>query len=153
MERNKTTILMGASQGIGATVVRGYNAIGNALSLSSESLTPSRKLAPIEGHIGLAKTAEKISQAGSEKSATECSHAWAGLTCPECDEQSYLKVLVAELLYRNQVLRFDLIQAREEFERVEFVGPDRHVDVRQPTGEGRSNDYLCRGSECEAGCW
>ena len=34
--------------------------------------------------------------------ATEHSHLWAGLACPKCEERSYLRILVAELLYRNQ---------------------------------------------------
>jgi NAD(P)-dependent dehydrogenase (short-subunit alcohol dehydrogenase family) len=123
MGNNKTTIVMGASQGIGAAVLRafpdrGYNAVGSARSLSSESLTPSRRLALVEGDIGLATTAEKIAQTASKRSAAECSHSWTGWSCPECEERSYLKVLVAELLYRNQVLRFDLIQAREHIEHV-----------------------------------
>ena len=60
--------------------------------------------------------------------ATECSHSWAGLSCPECEERSYLKMLVAELLYRNQVLRFDLIEARDQVERIQRGGSDRRGD-------------------------
>jgi hypothetical protein len=55
-------------------------------------------------------------------SATERSHSWTGLSCPECEERSYLKTLVAELLYRNQALRFDLIEAQD---RIERAGSDR----------------------------
>ena len=57
-------------------------------------------------------------------SAAEHSHSWSGLSCPECEERSYLRMLVAELLYRNQVLRFDLIEARDQVERID-----------DPTGE------------------
>jgi type II secretory ATPase GspE/PulE/Tfp pilus assembly ATPase PilB-like protein len=49
----------------------------------------------------------------------EQSHTYTGRSCPECEEQSDLKMLVAELLYRNQVLRFDLIEARDQVERFE----------------------------------
>jgi len=72
MASTKTTIVTGASQGIGAAVVRaflerGYNVVGNARSFSSESFTPSPKLALVEGDIGLATTAEKIAQIAMEK--------------------------------------------------------------------------------------
>ena len=72
MASTKTTIVTGASQGIGAAVVRaflerGYNVVGNARSFSSESFTPSPKLALVEGDIGLATTAEKIAQTAMEK--------------------------------------------------------------------------------------
>jgi hypothetical protein len=62
-----------------------------------------------------------------EPSDTERSHSWTGLSCPECEERSYLRMLVAELLYRNQVLRFDLMEAQE---RIERVGSDRRADDR-----------------------
>jgi hypothetical protein len=61
-------------------------------------------------------------KAAMKPSATERSHSWTGLSCPECEERSYLRTLVAELLYRNQVLRFDLIEARDQAERIERVG-------------------------------
>jgi Alcohol dehydrogenase GroES-like domain len=63
-------------------------------------------------------------------SATERPQPWTGLSCPECEERSYLRVLVAELLYRNQVLRSDLIEARDQVERIERVGFDRRGDDR-----------------------
>jgi hypothetical protein len=50
---------------------------------------------------------------------------WTGLSCPECEERSYLRTLVAELLYRNQVLRFDLMEARNRVEQIERAGHDR----------------------------
>jgi NAD(P)-dependent dehydrogenase (short-subunit alcohol dehydrogenase family) len=64
-----------------------------------------------------------------DRGYNECSHSWAGLSCPECEERSYLKMLVAELLYRNQVLRFDLIEARDQVERIHRVGSDRRGDA------------------------
>jgi hypothetical protein len=64
-------------------------------------------------------------KAAMKPSATEGSHSWTGLSCPECEERSYLRTLVAELLYRNQVLRFDLIEARDQAERIERVGSGR----------------------------
>jgi hypothetical protein len=171
MANEKTTIVAGASQGIGAAVVRAfldrdYNVVGNARSFSGASFAPSPNLALVEVDIGLPTTAEKITQPAIGKnvsisgqlrterhrppqepdvlrgeemwpamnrhnkpamkpSLTECSHTWTGLSCPECEERSYLKVLVAELLYRNQVLRFDLIEARDQVGRMERVGADR----------------------------
>jgi hypothetical protein len=39
--------------------------------------------------------------------------------CALCAEQIHLKTLVAELLYKNQVLRFDLQDAQERLARAE----------------------------------
>ena len=71
MASTKTAIVTGASQGIGAAVVRafldrGYNVVGNARSFSSASFTPSPNLALVEGNIGLATTAQKIAQTAIE---------------------------------------------------------------------------------------
>jgi NAD(P)-dependent dehydrogenase (short-subunit alcohol dehydrogenase family) len=72
MTSGKTVIVTGASQGIGAAVVRafmdrGYNVVGNARRFSAESFAPSENLAIVEGDIGLPATAEKIAQAAIEK--------------------------------------------------------------------------------------
>ena len=72
MTSKKTAIVTGASQGIGAAVVRafldrGYNVVGNARSFSSAGFTPSPNLALVEGDIRLATTAEKIAQTAIEK--------------------------------------------------------------------------------------
>ena len=72
MASTKTAIVTGASQGIGAAVVRafldrGYNVVGNARSFSSASFTPSPNLALVEGDIRLATTADKIAQTAIEK--------------------------------------------------------------------------------------
>jgi hypothetical protein len=62
--------------------------------------------------------------------ANERSDSWTGLSCPECEEQSYLTMLVAELLRRNQVLRFDLIAAQDHVQRIELAGSSRRADDR-----------------------
>jgi NAD(P)-dependent dehydrogenase (short-subunit alcohol dehydrogenase family) len=72
MASKKTTIVTGASQGIGAAVVRafldrGYNVVGNARSFAGKGFTPATNLALVEGDIGLATTAEKIAQTAIEK--------------------------------------------------------------------------------------
>lgn len=54
-----------------------------------------------------------------DTSATERSHSWRGPSSLEREERSYLKMLVADLLYRNQVLRFELMEARDQVERVD----------------------------------
>jgi len=38
----------------------------------------------------------------------------AGSFCAECSERTCLGMLVAELLYKNQILRFDLESAQEQ---------------------------------------
>jgi NAD(P)-dependent dehydrogenase (short-subunit alcohol dehydrogenase family) len=72
MTSKQTVIVTGASQGIGAAVVRtflgrGYNVVGNARSFSSESSRPTPNFAFVEGDIGLATTAEKIAQSAIDR--------------------------------------------------------------------------------------
>jgi NAD(P)-dependent dehydrogenase (short-subunit alcohol dehydrogenase family) len=72
MPSKKTTIVTGASQGIGAAVARafldrGYNVVGNARSFAGKGFTAAANLALVEGDIGLATTAEKIAQTAIEK--------------------------------------------------------------------------------------
>src|SRR6202051_1342609 len=64
--KQKTIIVTGASQGIGAAVAnlfldRGYNVLGTSRNISSKNeLQRSDKLALVDGDIGLASTAEMI---------------------------------------------------------------------------------------------
>jgi NAD(P)-dependent dehydrogenase (short-subunit alcohol dehydrogenase family) len=64
--RQKTVIVTGASQGIGAAVAnlfldRGYNVVGNSRNISNKNdLQRSDNLTLVDGDIGLAVTAEKI---------------------------------------------------------------------------------------------
>jgi len=74
MERNrKTVIVTGASQGIGADVVRaflerGYNVVGTARSATrSKELSPSDQLALIDGDIGQSEAAQKIAELAIKK--------------------------------------------------------------------------------------
>ncbi len=64
--KQKTVIVTGASQGIGAAIARlfldrGYNVVGNSRNISRKSELPrSDKLALVDGDIGLASTAEMV---------------------------------------------------------------------------------------------
>jgi NAD(P)-dependent dehydrogenase (short-subunit alcohol dehydrogenase family) len=63
----KTVIVTGASQGIGAAVVeaflnRGYNVVGTSRSASKAGFVPSPNLTLVDGDIGQAATAEKVAQ-------------------------------------------------------------------------------------------
>src|ERR1700743_3186702 len=64
--KQKTIIVTGASQGIGAAVAnlfldRGYNVVANSRSISHKNeLQPSEKLALVDGDIGLASTAAMV---------------------------------------------------------------------------------------------
>jgi NAD(P)-dependent dehydrogenase (short-subunit alcohol dehydrogenase family) len=66
--KQKTVIVTGASQGIGAGIVqaflaRGYNVVGTARSATkSKELSPSDHLALIDGDIGQFETAQKVAQ-------------------------------------------------------------------------------------------
>jgi NAD(P)-dependent dehydrogenase (short-subunit alcohol dehydrogenase family) len=67
MPSKRTTIVTGASQGIGAAVVRafldrGYNVVGNARSFAGKGFTQAMNLALVEGDIRLGATAEKIAR-------------------------------------------------------------------------------------------
>ncbi|MFL6529509.1 MAG: SDR family NAD(P)-dependent oxidoreductase [Chthoniobacterales bacterium] len=69
----KTVIVTGASQGIGAGIVRaflsrGYNVVGTARhATQSKELSPSDNLALVDGDIGLSETARKIADLAVEK--------------------------------------------------------------------------------------
>ena len=67
MASKKTVIVTGASQGIGAAIVqafldRGYNVVATSRSASTAGFAPSPNLALVDGDIGQAATAEKITQ-------------------------------------------------------------------------------------------
>ena len=72
MANNKTVIVTGASQGIGAAVVqaflgRGYNVVATSRSVSKAGLAPSPNLALVDGDIGQAATAANIAQTAISK--------------------------------------------------------------------------------------
>ena len=72
MANNKTVIVTGASQGIGAAVVqslleRGYNVVGTSRSVSKAGFEPSPNLALVDGDIGQASTAEQVAQTAISK--------------------------------------------------------------------------------------
>jgi NAD(P)-dependent dehydrogenase (short-subunit alcohol dehydrogenase family) len=67
MASKKTVIVTGASQGIGAAIVqafldRGYNVVATSRCVSGASFAPSSNLALVDGDIGEAATAEKVTQ-------------------------------------------------------------------------------------------
>jgi len=72
-QAQKTIIVTGASQGIGAGVVnaflaRGYNVVATSRSVSkSTALAPSDKLALVDGDIGDAATAAKVVETAVQK--------------------------------------------------------------------------------------
>jgi NAD(P)-dependent dehydrogenase (short-subunit alcohol dehydrogenase family) len=64
---SKTVIVTGASQGIGAAVVRafldrGYHVVATSRSMSKVGFAPSPNLALVDGDIGQAATADKVAQ-------------------------------------------------------------------------------------------
>jgi NAD(P)-dependent dehydrogenase (short-subunit alcohol dehydrogenase family) len=72
MANNKTVIVTGASQGIGAAVVqslleRGYNVVGTSRSVSKAGFKPSPNITLVDGDIGQASTAEKVAQTAIRK--------------------------------------------------------------------------------------
>jgi NAD(P)-dependent dehydrogenase (short-subunit alcohol dehydrogenase family) len=67
MASKKTVIVTGASQGIGAAIVkefldRGYNVVATSRNVSKAGFAASPNLALVDGDIGHAATAEKIAQ-------------------------------------------------------------------------------------------
>jgi NAD(P)-dependent dehydrogenase (short-subunit alcohol dehydrogenase family) len=72
MEGKKTVIVTGASQGIGAAVVRafrdrGYNVVATSRNVSKAGFAPSPNLALVDGDISQATTAEKVAQTAMNK--------------------------------------------------------------------------------------
>ena len=72
MASNKTVIVTGASQGIGAAVVRaflgrGHNVVATSRSVSKAGFAPSPNLALVDGDIGQAATAARIAQTAISK--------------------------------------------------------------------------------------
>ena len=70
--KQKTVIVTGASQGIGAAVVhafldRGYNVVATSRSVSKGGSKPSPNLALVDGDIGHAATADKVTQTAIDK--------------------------------------------------------------------------------------
>lgn len=68
MEKNKTVLITGASQGIGAAVLqmllnRGCNVVANARDITSAGFALSPQLVLVEGDIGETATAEEITRA------------------------------------------------------------------------------------------
>ena len=75
MGNNKTVIVTGASQGIGAAVVqafldRGYQVVATARSMAKAGFASSPNLALVDGDIGEAATAEKVAQTAIDKFAS-----------------------------------------------------------------------------------
>jgi NAD(P)-dependent dehydrogenase (short-subunit alcohol dehydrogenase family) len=67
MEDNRTAIVTGASQGIGAAVVRtflarGYNVVATSRGISKAGFAPSPHLALVDGDIGRPTTADDVAQ-------------------------------------------------------------------------------------------
>ena len=72
MASKKTVIVTGASQGIGAAIVqafldRGYNVVATSRSVSKAGFAPSQNLAFVDGDIGQAATAVKVTQTAISK--------------------------------------------------------------------------------------
>lgn len=72
MTGKKTVIVTGASQGIGAAIVklftdRDYNVVATSRAISRSSLTRSARLILIDGDIGIPSTAEKVARAASDE--------------------------------------------------------------------------------------
>jgi NAD(P)-dependent dehydrogenase (short-subunit alcohol dehydrogenase family) len=64
--KRKTMIVTGAAQGIGAGVTkafieRGYNVVANSRKITESEFVPADRLVLIDGNIGEASTAAKIS--------------------------------------------------------------------------------------------
>ncbi len=65
MNKQKTVIVTGASQGIGAAIVeafleRGYNVVANSRHISKAGVSPAANLVVVDGDIGVESTAEKV---------------------------------------------------------------------------------------------
>src|SRR2546428_3450739 len=72
MKTQQTVIVTGASQGIGACLVktfleRGYNVVATSRSMEKSGFQASKQLALVDGDIGEASTAKKIAEKTVER--------------------------------------------------------------------------------------
>ena len=72
MANQKTVIVTGASQGIGAAIAqafleRGYNVVATSRSIAKAGYAASPNLATVDGDIGEAATAEKVVKAAIDR--------------------------------------------------------------------------------------
>src|SRR5260370_40657078 len=72
MKTQKTGIVTGASEGIGACLVktfleRGYNVVATARSMEKSGFQASKQLALVDGDIGEASTANNVAAAAIEE--------------------------------------------------------------------------------------
>jgi NAD(P)-dependent dehydrogenase (short-subunit alcohol dehydrogenase family) len=72
MTSGKTVIVTGASQGIGAAIVRaflerGYNVVATSRSISRAGYAPSPNLALVDGDISLAETAQEVARSAIDR--------------------------------------------------------------------------------------
>jgi NAD(P)-dependent dehydrogenase (short-subunit alcohol dehydrogenase family) len=72
MQRKQTVLVTGASQGIGAAIVRaflnrGYQVVGTARNATKASFSSSSELALVDGDIGDEATAEEVAQTALAK--------------------------------------------------------------------------------------
>jgi NAD(P)-dependent dehydrogenase (short-subunit alcohol dehydrogenase family) len=72
MAIGKTVVVTGASQGIGAAIVRaflerGYNVVATSRSISKAGYAPSPNLALVDGDISQAETAEELAKTAVER--------------------------------------------------------------------------------------
>src|SRR5260370_13847766 len=72
MKAGKPAIVTGASQGIGACLVKtlvegGYNVVATARSMEKSGFQASRQLALVDGDIGEASTAKQIAETAVER--------------------------------------------------------------------------------------
>ena len=72
MKTPSTAIVTGASQGIGACLVKtfvehGYNVVATSRSMEKSGFQASKQLALVDGDIGEASTAKKIAETTVEK--------------------------------------------------------------------------------------
>src|SRR5215813_646216 len=75
MTNSKTVIVTGASRGIGAAIVRafcdrGYNVVATSRNIRKADLAPSENLALVDGDIGQAATAAKVTNTAISKFGT-----------------------------------------------------------------------------------
>jgi short-subunit dehydrogenase len=72
MKTQRTAIVTGASQGIGACLVktlleRGYHVVATSRSMEKSGFQASKQLALVDGNIGEASTAKKLAETTVEK--------------------------------------------------------------------------------------
>jgi len=127
MKTNKTVIVTGASQGVGACLVktfceRGYQVVATARNMAKSGLQASRQLALVDGDIGEESTAHQIvataiEQYGGIDTLVNNAGIWLGKPFTEYTPEDIKQLIATNLygfLYLTQLVVKQMLEQKRE---------------------------------------